>query len=173
MIVVNTSGGCTRSWDCERVAQTDGGPYTFVVRSRGWADLRSRVVSGWRPLRIIHTIPRGGGSLAVLGAGSPVHGSRELLFSEEMNSALRTLRALHDVAFIDSPAVLEFSDAVKLAQMSDGAIIVTRLWHTGRSQLRAAAVSLRDAGANVSGVILTTSPPRRLSRIRHRRAGMR
>jgi hypothetical protein len=31
-----------------------------VARSRGLADLRSRVVSAWRPLRIIHTIPLNG-----------------------------------------------------------------------------------------------------------------
>jgi receptor protein-tyrosine kinase len=146
--------------------------YLELDSSIGLTDVLSNSVSADEALKPLASY-RGGGSLAVLGAGSPVYGSRELLFSEEMDSVLRSLRASHDLVFIDAPAVLEFSDAVKLAQMSGGAIIVARLRHTGRSELRAAAVSLRDAGANVSGVILTASPPRRPSRIRHRRAGMR
>jgi capsular polysaccharide biosynthesis protein/Mrp family chromosome partitioning ATPase len=140
--------------------------------SIGLTDVLSKSVSADQALKSLASY-RGGGSFAVLGAGSPVYGSRELLFSEEMDSVLRSLQASHDLVFIDSPAVLKFSDAVKLAQMSGGAIVVARLWHTGRSELRAAAASLRDAGANVSGVILTSSPRRRPSRFRRRRTGMR
>jgi capsular exopolysaccharide synthesis family protein len=178
-LVVNLARACATAG--RSVALVDGdltgrGPsmatYLELDSNIGLTDVLSKSVSADEALKTLASY-RGGGSLAVLGAGSPVDESRELLFSDTMKSVLQSLRASHDLVFIDTPAVLQVSDAVALAQMSDGVIIVAGLSRTTRSQLRAAADILRDAGAKVSGVILMESPLGRPSRIRRRRAGIR
>jgi capsular exopolysaccharide synthesis family protein len=144
--------------------------YLELDSSIGLTDVLSNSASASEAFKHLASYA-GGGSLGMLGSGSPVPGSRELLFSDEMDSVLRSLRESADLVLIDSPPLLHVSDAVALAQKSDGAIIVAQLRRTKRRQLRAAAAGLRDAGANVRGLILISSIPRPPSRFRCRQAG--
>ena len=57
--------------------------------------------------------------------------------------------------FIDSPPLLAVTDARVLAERSDTALFVVRWGQTSRALARHAVQSLRDAGVDIAGVVLT------------------
>lgn len=55
---------------------------------------------------------------------------------------------------IDTPPVMPVADALTVARMVDGTVIVTQLGKTDRRSLQHALTSLRQSGANIVGVVV-------------------
>ena len=98
------------------------------------------------------------GMLTVLPAGTCPPNPSELLASRHMLELLDELSARHDVVVIDTPPLLPVSDAVILAQATDGALLVVRHGSTSREQVTSAMTALRVVGANHIGSVLTFVP---------------
>lgn len=95
-----------------------------------------------------------GGRLSVIPAGPMPPNPAELLGSRRMRETLETLRGLYDYVVIDTPPVLPVTDAILLAALSDGVILVVR----GQETPIDVAVKSRDrliyARAKILGVVL-------------------
>ncbi|TRW85398.1 hypothetical protein FK535_08300 [Mycolicibacterium sp. 018/SC-01/001] len=63
------------------------------------------------------------------------------------------LRNRYDWVIVDTPAVLEFSDAVRLVRHADAIVLVARARHTEFESLRSTCQQLTLAGGNVLGVV--------------------
>lgn len=87
----------------------------------------------------------------------------ELLESEEMRNLMEELKLRFDYVIIDTPPVLLISDALALAPMTDGAVLVCRHQVSFVSDISRALNQLKFAKANVLGVIVNDykAPPRK------------
>lgn len=103
----------------------------------------------------------GGDSLSVLPAGALPPNPGQLLGSEAMRTLLATLSARYDYIVIDSPPLLSASDALGLAHIADGAIVVARYRSTRRGQLKDTIESLENVNARVLGIVLNQVKDRR------------
>jgi capsular exopolysaccharide synthesis family protein len=95
-----------------------------------------------------------GPSLSVLSAGAVPPNPGQLLSSEAMRNLIRTLAGQYDYIVIDSPPLLATTDALGLAHIADGAIVVARYRATRRNQLKDAVDSLDNVNATVLGIVL-------------------
>ncbi len=78
----------------------------------------------------------------------------ELLESNEMKELLIELRARYDYVIIDTPPVLLISDALALATVVDGTVLVCRHQVSYVSDINRALNTLQFAKANVLGVVV-------------------
>ena len=74
---------------------------------------------------------------------------------DRLTPMIETLRASHDFVFIDSPPVLAVSDALVAASASEITLVIVRLGHTRRRDLRRTLAALDQAGARVAGLVVT------------------
>lgn len=95
----------------------------------------------------------------VVGAGTSVPNPSELLSSTAMADLLNRLADDYDLVLMDSPPILQFSDAAVLAGHAHGAILIARSGHTTRHEVADAADALTAAGARVIGCLLTFAAP--------------
>lgn len=102
-----------------------------------------------------------GDSLSVLTAGALPPNPGQLLGSAAMRTLLQTLAARYDYIVIDSPPLLAATDALGLAHISDGAIVVARYRVTRRTQLKDTVESLENVNARVLGIVLNGVKERR------------
>ncbi|HZP83946.1 MAG TPA: polysaccharide biosynthesis tyrosine autokinase [Chthonomonadaceae bacterium] len=91
--------------------------------------------------------------LRVLTAGSLPPNPAELLNSRAMHQLHEELKEHADVVIFDSPPCLATADAQVLSAMVDGVVYVVHLGETKKSALRHAFDLLRQAHANVLGVV--------------------
>jgi len=92
--------------------------------------------------------------LKVIGAGDLPPNPSELLGSKKMREIMDVVLEQSDLLILDTPPVLSVTDAVVLAPMMDGVLIVVRPGVTKMSALRVAVEQLRYVGANVAGIVL-------------------
>lgn len=91
--------------------------------------------------------------ITVLPSGPAVKNPAEIACSQKLGELIDTLRDRFDYIVIDSPPLLNCSDAAAVARFSDAAALVVR---QGRTQLDAAArakTCLESAGTDVIGCI--------------------
>jgi polysaccharide biosynthesis transport protein len=100
------------------------------------------------------------GALTIVPAGAPPHDAGEILRSAGMRSLLDALGQDYDHVIIDTPPVLPTPDAAELGTLVDQCVLVGRFRRTQDRDLAAAARSLSDHGAKLSGVVLTRVPER-------------
>ncbi len=93
-------------------------------------------------------------TLLVLASGPIPPNPAELLGSEEMREFLQELRSAADFVVVDTAPVLAVSDALALAPLSDGVLIVADASSTTRGALAHAREQLEQVSANVIGGIL-------------------
>jgi len=93
-------------------------------------------------------------NLYVLTAGTPSLSSVDLLGSANMRSILDQLRERYDIMIIDTPPILEVTDAETLASMCDGVVFVVRKGRSKRGHAQTAMRKLEMAHADVIGVVL-------------------
>lgn len=92
--------------------------------------------------------------LSVLTAGECTAMDWTLLRGSRMSQVLDELRTSHDFVLVDSPPVLQLTDARLLARLVDATVLVFRAGHTRRDRaLEAARIILAD-GCPVCGTIL-------------------
>jgi capsular exopolysaccharide synthesis family protein len=92
--------------------------------------------------------------LHVLPSGAIPPNPGQLLGSATMSELLGSLRSKYDFIVMDSPPLLPATDALALAHIADGAIVVTRYKSTRRAQLAATVESLEAVNARVLGIVL-------------------
>ena len=92
--------------------------------------------------------------LSVLTSGPGTNSISNLLYSHRMLELLQRLRSEFDIILIDTPPMLDISDARILGRLVDAAILVFRAGSTSRDAAMAAKRRLTDDGIPVLGTIL-------------------
>jgi capsular exopolysaccharide synthesis family protein len=102
-----------------------------------------------------------GERLAVLPSGRPLPPNpSEVLGSQFMSHLLDELAQRFDVVVIDTPPILPVTDAVALATLVDGVLLVARHGTTHRGPAAEARRRLEAVGAPVIGYVLNAVPAR-------------
>lgn len=99
-------------------------------------------------------------SFRVLPAGRPPPNPHRLVASEAMREVIKRARQISDIVLIDTPPVGNISDAVSLAIAADHTLLVVRMNRTTRDGVRLALRRLQNVGVQVSGFVVTGTPPR-------------
>ena len=90
----------------------------------------------------------------VVASGKLPPNPSELLGSNKMREILAAVQAQADLVLVDTPPVLSVTDAVVLAPVVDGVLLVIRPGETKLSAVKAAVEQLRYVGANLIGVVI-------------------
>ena len=98
-------------------------------------------------------------NLYVLPSGTPTHSIPNLLHSPRTAELLARCRREFDTVLIDTPPMMQISDARVLGQMADAVVLVLRAGQTTRGTARAAAERFRDDGTHLLGTILNSWDP--------------
>jgi capsular exopolysaccharide synthesis family protein len=98
--------------------------------------------------------------LTGLTAGEVPPNPSELLGSEAAKKVINELRTRFDYVVVDSPALLEFTDAAIIAAESDGVLVVVRFGELKRDLLAHAVGNLTNVGARILGGVFTMTPAR-------------
>lgn len=99
----------------------------------------------------------GDGRLRVLAAGTRPPNPARLLSSKSMNSLLVGLSERADIVILDTPPLLNVSDAVPLLESVSGTVIVAKVGATTRDALQRVRQVIDTAQGNVLGVAATGS----------------
>lgn len=92
--------------------------------------------------------------VSVLTAGSGRYGAIEILDRNTAPGVVNSLAEAADLVFADAPPVTLYPDARALAPLFDGVILVVEADTTPVSVATRSCQILRDAGANILGVVL-------------------
>jgi capsular exopolysaccharide synthesis family protein len=90
----------------------------------------------------------------LLSAGPVAEASPNLLSTESMRERCAELRREFDFAIIDTPPIARYTDAIPIAKLADGVVLVIAAESTRREAARAAVVNLRSERIQVLGVVL-------------------
>lgn len=95
-----------------------------------------------------------GGNLPVVTAGPPAPNVQLLLNDRTLGALLAATRERSECVIFDGPPVGSFSDMLPLAREVDGVIVVVRLYHSRKDQVRRFASQLANAGIKPIGVVV-------------------
>ena len=98
-------------------------------------------------------IPDAENAFSVIAAGRNPPNPIELLSSARMSKMLAALRKAYDYIILDLPPVAEVSDAMAVAQETDGMLLVVRQNYGNRVALSAAVREFDFVGAKLLGVV--------------------
>ncbi len=117
--------------------------------------------------KAIHTIPLNGsvravagnggmesGRLSVLTSGPLAPNPAELLGSRRMRELVGALRGEFDYVLVDTPPVLPVTDAVVVANLVDGVVVIVRSQETPARVVDESCERLRRGRARILGVVL-------------------
>jgi len=93
-------------------------------------------------------------NLSVITTGPIPPNSSELLGSARMKHLMDRLREEYDVVIMDTPPILSVTDAVVASSLADGVILVVQAGKTRSGEVRHAQEVLKEAHANLLGVVL-------------------
>lgn len=93
-------------------------------------------------------------NLSILPSGLPPPNPAELLGSKRMSFLIYLLKRQFDILIIDTPPVLPASDAMILAPLTDGILLVTKSGHLKRELIKKAVDQINKTQANLVGVVL-------------------
>jgi capsular exopolysaccharide synthesis family protein len=100
------------------------------------------------------------GGLQLLASGPTPPNPSELLGSSRMRELEEVLKAQFDLVIFDSPPVLSVTDAVVLSAQADATLMVVRVGLSRKEHVKQAATRLREANANLIGVVLNVLSPK-------------
>lgn len=92
-------------------------------------------------------------TLSILTSGPIPPNPNDLLSSERMNTLINTLKKSFDRIIIDTPPVTLVSDALILADLADGSILVCRYQKTVKEKARYATNKLKLSKAKLIGAV--------------------
>jgi capsular exopolysaccharide synthesis family protein len=98
--------------------------------------------------------PTGTNHLFLLSAGFFSPNPAELVGSKKMQETVASLREQYDYILIDSPPMMQVSDALLLATIVDGVVLVVSSQETPKYVVRDARSRLSYARAKILGVML-------------------
>ncbi len=93
-------------------------------------------------------------NLWLLSSGVLSNDSANLLTSSRVVERLTELRQEFDFVILDAPPLSRYSDAVLLAQISDGIVVVVEAASTRREEASTVMMNLRSANIPVLGAVL-------------------
>ncbi len=93
-------------------------------------------------------------NLHILTAGPARDNAGQLLHLPMLGTMLSNLRLKYDMILIDTPPILQISDARVIGRLADGVVLVTRAEQTTREALTAANEQLNQDRVRVFGAIL-------------------
>lgn len=96
----------------------------------------------------------GDDKLWLLSAGVITADSHSLLGSERLKTRLLELRAEFDFVLIDAPPLTRYADAIGLAQLSDGVVLVLEADSTRKKAALTVAANLRSSNVPILGAVL-------------------
>jgi succinoglycan biosynthesis transport protein ExoP len=96
----------------------------------------------------------------VLAAARPRPDAADELSAEWLEPMITSLKAAYDLVLVDAPASLAVADALVLAQAVDECLYLVRWRETPRQAVAKGLAQLAEAGAMVSGLVLTQVDPR-------------
>jgi exopolysaccharide transport family protein len=99
-------------------------------------------------------IPSSVQGLDVLPAGPVPPNPSEMLGSQSMGKLFQALRGRYDRIIVDSPPITAVTDAVILARLTDGVLLVVRAGETHREIVKNGIALLQGASAHILGAIL-------------------
>ena len=115
----------------------------------------TEVLTGQRDLEeVIQKIPVGDGTLFFLSSGAIPPNPAELVSSHLMHETMAALRQNYDYIFLDTPPVMPVSDALLLATLVDGVIVVVAGQQTPKHLVKETRMRLQYARAKILGVVL-------------------
>ena len=98
--------------------------------------------------------------LFVLPSGSPTHSIPNLLHSVRTPELISCAKEEFDTVLIDTPPMMQISDARVLGQMSDAVILILRAGQTTRDTAKAASERFLEDGTRVLGTVLNSWNPK-------------
>jgi capsular exopolysaccharide synthesis family protein len=98
-------------------------------------------------------------NLRVMASGPVPSGPGELVQSEQMGELLAWLRAVADFVIIDTPPVLLVADALSLAPLVDGILVVADAEATSRGAISHTRDQLEQVDAPVIGAVFNNFDP--------------
>jgi capsular exopolysaccharide synthesis family protein len=102
--------------------------------------------------------------LWLLPSGPATHAVANLLYSPRLTELLAKAKAEYDMVLLDTPPMLQMTDARVLGRMTDAVILVARAEQTTRDALVAATQRLAEDRIRVLGTILNDWNPKRSSK---------
>ena len=93
-------------------------------------------------------------NLDFISAGGTHPNPAELLTKRKMGKLIDALAEVFDYIFIDTPPICVVSDALPLAKICDGVVLVVKHKRTTHSEIKESLEKLEFAQANVIGMIL-------------------
>lgn len=102
--------------------------------------------------------------LQVMSSGTDPAGMSSLLNAEQTRALFAQLRTRVDYVVVAAPAVLVTSDALLLAGVADGTVLVAESAGTRRPDLMEAEARLEQVGAHEIGIVITGGRVSRASR---------
>jgi polysaccharide biosynthesis transport protein len=98
--------------------------------------------------------------LSVLTSGPETFAATSLIYSSHMSDILNYVRDEFDTVLIDTPPMLQISDARVLGRLADRVILVVRAGHTTRDSAIAARQRFSEDGTKLLGTILNDWNPK-------------
>jgi capsular exopolysaccharide synthesis family protein len=123
-----------------------------LVRMENGLGLTEVLTGQTSPMEVIR--PTGINHLFLLSAGSLPPNPAELVGSKKMQETVASLREQYDYILIDSPPVIQMSDALLLSTIVDGVVLVVSSQETPKYVVREARSRLSYARAKILGVTL-------------------
>jgi capsular exopolysaccharide synthesis family protein len=124
--------------------------YFGVDNDRGLSNV---LVGEMAPGDVVHE-PAGLAMLEVLTAGPAMGEPTDLLESGPMRVVLEERAEIADFVVVEAPPALEASEALTLAPMVDGIVVVADARHATREELSEIGDQFRLVGGNVVGAVL-------------------
>lgn len=122
-----------------------------VNNDRGLTTLLSDANVNWLDV----AIDTGMHELVMIPSGPmPPGATADLLSLARLGEILEELKRAFDVVIIDTPPILQASDALVIASNSDGIVLVCRSGHTKIEALRRSAETLQRGAVRIVGVVV-------------------
>ncbi len=99
-------------------------------------------------------------SLYLLPAGTPAGSPQALLQPQVLMPLFEQIRSTYDFAVLDTPPALRYADALHLARLADGAIVVLPAEGAARRGEQEVRRRLERVDVNVLGIVVNRMNPR-------------
>jgi polysaccharide biosynthesis transport protein len=130
-----------------------------VPNDRGLSDILREELSEENVAGLIQqtAIP----NLHVLPAGKPTYAAAHLLYSRNFAPLLAKFKNEYDMIFVDTPPMLQITDARVAGRLADGVVLVVRAGDTTRDAILAAKNRLEGDCIRILGAVLNDWNPKK------------
>jgi capsular exopolysaccharide synthesis family protein len=130
-----------------------------VSNERGLSDILREELSEENVAGLIQETPIP--NLHVLTAGKPTHAASHLLYSRNFGPLLAKFKKEYDMILIDTPPMLQMTDARVAGRLADAVILVARAGETTRDAILAAKERLGEDCIRILGTVLNDWNPKK------------